>query len=142
MKIEAVMTRHVEYAAPGDPASELAVMMGELDVGALPIGSDEELLGVVTDRDILYRVVARGLHPAQVEARDILSSPVIACRESDDLQTAMDLMAANHVRRLAVRSEGGRVVGWVTLADLSRKLLLDSRTVQDGLAEISRGSVG
>ena len=142
MKIEAVMTRHVEYAAPGDPASELAVMMGDLDVGALPIGSDEELLGVVTDRDILYRVVARGLHPAQVEAREILSSPVIACREGDDLQTAMDLMAANHIRRLAVRNEGGKVVGWVTLADLSRKLLLDSRVVQDGLAEISHGSVG
>ncbi len=142
MKIEAVMTRHVEYAAPDDPASELAVMMGDLDVGALPVGSDEELLGVVTDRDILYRVVARGLHPAQVEAREILSSPVISCRPGDSLGEAMDLMAANHVRRLAVRGETGKVVGWVTLADLSRKLLLDSEVVQSGLAEISRDNAG
>ncbi len=142
MKIESIMTRYVEYAAPGDPVSELAVMMGELDVGALPIGSDEDLVGVVTDRDILYRVVARGLHPGEVEAREILSSPVIGCRPDDTLQTAMDLMAANHVRRLAVRAESGRVVGWVTLADLSRKLLLDAGTVQSGLAEISRDSAG
>ncbi len=142
MKIEAVMTRHVEYAAPDDPVSELAVMMGDLDVGALPVGSDDELLGVVTDRDILFRVVARGLHPAQVEAREILSTPVIACRPEDGLREAMDLMASNHVRRLAVKAESGKVVGWVTLADLSRKLLLDSDVVQTGLAEISRDSAG
>ncbi|WP_062112732.1 CBS domain-containing protein [Aureimonas sp. AU40] len=142
MKIEAVMTRHVEYAAPDDAVSDLAVMMGDLDVGALPVGSDDELLGVITDRDILFRVVARGLHPAQVAAREIVSTPVIACHPGDSLGAAMDLMASNHVRRLAVRGESGKVVGWVTLADLSRKLLLDSDVVQNGLAEISRDSGG
>lgn len=142
LKIESVMTRHVEFAGAEDPASELAVMMGDLDVGGLPIGSETEILGVVTDRDILYRVVARGLDPKAVTATDIMSTPVIGCRRDDSVQTAMDLMGAHRVRRLVVRDEAGTVVGWVTLADLSRKLLVESQTVQSALQALSRESVG
>jgi len=142
VKIDTVMSRYVEFAAPGDTAAALAEMMGELDVGALPIGTEEDLLGVVTDRDILYRVVAKGLDPKSVAARDILSAPVVACRPEDSLRDAAELMAAHRVRRLAVTREDGRVVGWVTLADLSRPILLESGTVQNALAELSRDSAG
>jgi CBS domain-containing protein len=142
LKIETVMSRYVEFAAPGDTAAALAVMMGELDVGAVPVGTEDDILGVVTDRDILYRVVAKGLDPAGVTARDILSAPVLACRPEDSLEDATELMAANRVRRLAVTAEGGRVVGWVTLADLSRPLLLESGTVRQALGELSRESAG
>lgn len=142
LKIETVMSRYVEFAAPGDTAVALAVMMGELDVGALPVGTEEAVIGVVTDRDILYRVVAKGLDPATVTARDILSAPVLSCRAEDSLTDATELMAANRVRRLAVTAEGGQVVGWVTLADLSRPLLLESGTVRQALSELSRESVG
>ncbi len=137
MKIEAVMNRHVEYAAGEDSAMDLAVMMGDLDVGALPLGSGDGIEGIVTDRDILYRVVARGLDPRTVKASDIASFPVIGCRPGDDVQTALDLMAAHRVRRLAVREEDGPVVGWVTLADLSRPLLVQSGTVQTALRELA-----
>lgn len=142
VKIETIMSRYVEFAAPGDTASALAEMMGELDVGALPIGTEEDLLGVVTDRDILYRVVAKGLDPKSVTARDILSAPVVACRPEDSLRDAAELMAAHRVRRLGVTREDGRVVGWVTMADLSRQILLESGSVQSALAELTRGSAG
>jgi len=142
VKIETVMSRYVEFAAPGDTASALAEMMGELDVGALPIGTEDEILGVVTDRDILYRVVAKGIDPKTVTARDILSAPVVACRPEDSVRNATELMAAHRVRRLAVTREDGRVVGWLTLADVSRPLLLDSGTVQQALGELSRDTAG
>lgn len=142
MKIQDVMNRHVEFAGADELVTELAVTMGDLDVGSLPIGTPEDPKGVVTDRDILYRVVARGLDASQVRARDVMSSPLISCRADDSLQAAMDLMTAHRVRRLAVTQGGGSVVGWVTLADLSRVLLLDSQTLQAGLREITRESAG
>ncbi|WP_279480470.1 CBS domain-containing protein [Aureimonas sp. SK2] len=142
MKIRDVMNRHIEFADPDDPVTELAVTMGDLDVGCLPIGTPDDPKGVVTDRDILYRVVARGLDSSQIRARDVMSSPLISCRADDSLQAAMDTMTAHRVRRLAVTQGSGPVIGWVTLADLSRTLLLESDTVQTALRELTRESAG
>jgi CBS domain-containing protein len=116
-------------------------MMGELDVGGLPVGSAEELLGVVTDRDLLYRVVAEGRDPTTMRVREAMSTPPFSCRPTDDIRAAMDLMAAQNVRRLAVRDAGGRTVGWLTLADLSRRLLVESDTVQQALRAVTEPAV-
>ena len=132
-----VMSTAVEYIGGNAPVREAAELMGELDVGALPVGSAGDLDGIVTDRDVLFRVVAAGLDPTSTLVRDIASRPVIACRETDGLQTAMDLMAANHVRRLPVRDDRGSISGWITLADISRKLLVDSHGLQDALRLIT-----
>lgn len=132
-----IMARHVEFIAPDAPVTEAAALMGELDVGALPVGDAEMLVGVLTDRDILYRVVAEGRAPAEVTAGAIASRPVIGCGADDSLQAAMDLMAAHHVRRLAVRDADGRVVGWLTLGDVARKLLVNDDRVQQALADAS-----
>ena len=137
MKISELMNRYVEFIEPEASVKEAADMMGELDVGALPVGSQEDLIGVVTDRDILYRVVARGLDPTRTRIREVMSRPVIACTEDDSVQAAMDMMAANHVRRLPVRDATGRVTGWVTLADLSRRLLLDNDALQTSLSSLA-----
>ena len=137
MKVSDVMARDVEFIASDAPVREAAELMGELDVGALPVGDADRLDGIITDRDLLYRVVARGLDCSQVRVRDVLSRPVIACAEDDAVQAAMDLMAAHHIRRLPVRDGGGRVIGWVTLADLSRRLLLDSPALQEALRAVT-----
>jgi CBS domain-containing protein len=137
MRVGAIMTRHVEFIDGDASVSEAAELMGELDVGALPVGSAEALLGVVTDRDILYRVVAKGLGSAAVRVREVASHPVIGCGAEDTVQAAMDAMAAHHVRRLAVRDDAGRVVGWVTLADLARHLLVDSAALQGALRDLT-----
>ncbi len=140
MIVSDVMSRDVEFLEPGATVQAAAELMGELDVGALPIGSNAKLDGIVTDRDILYRLVARGLDPATTPVRDVLSRPVIGCGEGDTVQAAMDLMATNHIRRMPVRDTAGTVVGWITMADLSRRLLVDSTTLQAALLELTEAS--
>ena len=137
MKVGGIMSRHVEFIPGGATVADAAELMGELDVGALPVGSAEELEGIVTDRDILYRVVAKGLNGAEVLVRDVANRPVIGCGEEDMLESAMDLMATHSIRRLAVRDDAGRVVGWITLADLARYLLVESGPLQGALRELT-----
>jgi CBS domain-containing protein len=132
-----LMSTDIEFIAGDASVQDAAVLMGEIEVGALPVGTPERIEGIVSDRDILYRLVARGLDPAAVRVREVMSRPVVACRPSDTLRAAMDLMAANHVRRLAVTNEAGAVVGWLTLADLSRRLLVDEPTVQSALQSLT-----
>ena len=142
MKVAEVMSTAVEFIGGDAPVKDAAELMGELDVGALPVGSAGALEGIVTDRDLLFRVVAAGLDPHATLVRDVASRAMIACRDTDELQVAMDLMAANHVRRLPVIDDRGDVTGWVTLADLSRKLLVDSRSLQAALSEITEAGPG
>ena len=137
LRVRDVMTTYVEFIEMDATVKEAAETMGELEVGALPVGSAERVEGVLTDRDILYRVVAAGLDPNRVRVREVLSRPVVACGDEDMVQAAMDAMAANHIRRMPVQDAAGRVVGWVTLADLARKLLVDSNTLQDALTALT-----
>lgn len=140
LRVADVMTTYVEFIEPEATVKEAAEMMGELEVGALPAGSADRVEGVVTDRDILYRVVAAGLDPNRVRVRDVLSRPAIFCTEDETVQAAMDAMAANHIRRMPVQDAAGRITGWVTLADLARKLLVDSGQLQGALAALTDGA--
>lgn len=133
MRVSEVMTTDVEFIDAGMTVQDAAVTMGELDVGAVPVGSAARVEGIVTDRDVLYRVVAKGRDPVGTRVGEILSRPVVSCGEDDSLATAMDLMAANHIRRMPVLGAGGEVTGWITLADLARKLLVESKTLQEML---------
>ena len=137
MRIAELMTREVEFIAPDAPVSAAAELMGELDVGALPVGGPADLRGIVTDRDLLYRVVARGLDASKLRVEEVLSAPVVTCREEDGVRSALDLMAANHLRRMPVVDAGGRVTGWITLADLARAMLHGSEALQSALAELT-----
>jgi len=137
LKITEVMTGDVEFINGSALVRDAAEMMGELEVGALPVGLPEALDGIVTDRDILYRLVARGLDPTTTTVREVMTSPVIACDVDDTVRAVMDLMAAHHIRRMPVRDARIRVVGWITLADLSRKLLIDSAALQGFMFELT-----
>ncbi len=132
MKVADVMTRHVEFIAPDASAQDAAALMGELDVSALPIGGPEDMRGVVTDRDLLYRVVAEGRDPRRTGVSEIATRVVFTCRADDTLAAALDLMASHNIRRLP-ETQDERVVGWLTLSDLSRRQLVDSQVVQAGL---------
>ncbi|MCQ8239731.1 CBS domain-containing protein [Rhizosaccharibacter radicis] len=137
LAVSEIMTRFVEFLEPDATAKDAAVLMGELDVGALPVGTEDRLLGVVTDRDLLYRVTAEGL-TADTPVQQVMSHPVLSCSETDTVQAALDMMAAHHVRRLPVRiTNGARIAGWVTLGDLSRRLLVESRLLQDALQDVT-----
>jgi CBS domain-containing protein len=135
--VSEIMAKALEFIAPDATVQEAATLMGELDVGALPVGSAEDLLGILTDRDILFRVVAEGADTTRVRVREVMSSSVFSCRDTDTLATAMDIMGAYHVRRLPVLDEAKHVVGWLTLSDVSRRLLLETDTIRNALGELS-----
>lgn len=137
MKVADVMTRHVEFIEPEATVQEAVVTMGELDVSALPVGSAQMLAGVVTDRDVLYRCVAEGRDPRRTRVSEISTRLVFTCRADDSLTAALDLMASHNIRRLPVVEEGAGVVGWLTLSDVSRRLLVDSEVVQKGLSDLT-----
>jgi CBS domain-containing protein len=137
MRVSEVMTREVEFIAPDVPVSAAAELMGELDVGALPVGGPAELRGIVTDRDLLYRVVARGADASRVRVEEVLSFPVVTCTEEDEVAVVLDLMAAHHLRRMPVTDAAGQVTGWITLADLARTMLHDSAALQSALQALT-----
>jgi CBS domain-containing protein len=136
MRVADLMTRHVEFIEPNASTQDAASLMGELDVSALPLGSPEDLRGIITDRDLLYRVVAEGKDPKRTRVLEVATKLVFTCRADDPLTVAMDLMASHNIRRLPV-TEDERVVGWLTLSDLSRRLLIESEVVQNGLRELT-----
>ena len=136
MRVADVMIRYVEFLKPDATAQEAASLMGELDVGSLPIGSPDDLKAVITDRDLLYRVLAEGKDPKRTRALDVATKLVFTCRADDPITTALDLIASHNISRLPV-VEDNKVVGWLTLSDLSRRLLVDSEIVQRGLKELT-----
>jgi CBS domain-containing protein len=137
MRVSELMTREVEFIAPDAPVSAAAELMGELDVGALPVGGPGDLRGIVTDRDLLYRVVARGADAAKTRVEEVLSSPVVTCAEEDEITAVLDRMAAHHLRRMPVVDAAGGVTGWITLADLARAMLHNSAELQSALASLT-----
>ncbi|MDB5862776.1 MAG: hypothetical protein JWO70_582, partial [Betaproteobacteria bacterium] len=116
---------------------DAASLMGELDVSALPIGTADELKGVITDRDILYRVVAEGKDPRRTQVLQVATKTIFSVKPEDPIAAAMDLMASQNVRRLPVLDDAQRVIGWITLSDLSRHLLVESEVMQGALKALT-----
>ena len=141
MKVSELMAKHVEFIDPTASVQDAASMMGELDVSALPVGTAEDPKGVITDRDILYRVVAEGKDPRRTQVMQVATRSLFTCKPEDTLNAAMDLMASQNVRRLPVVDDASRVVGWITLSDISRQLLVGSEVVQSALRGLT-DSVG
>ena len=141
MQVADVMTRDVEFVEASATVAEAAMAMGDLGVGALPVGTADDLQGIVTDRDILFRVVAKGLANKAVTVGEVMTTTIFSCRQEDAVTTALNLMGARNIRRLPVLDASGQMVGLVTLADLSRRLLLDSSTVQQAVTAMSGPAV-
>jgi len=119
MKVGEMMHKGVQWVSPDTPVSTLARKMKEHDVGAIPVGENDRLIGMVTDRDIAVRAVADGKDISKVTARDIMTKGIIWCRASDSANEAAHLMETKQVRRLPVIDENKRMVGILSLGDLS-----------------------
>jgi CBS domain-containing protein len=137
VKVSDLMAKHVEFIDATATVQDAASLMGELDVSALPIGTADDLKGVITDRDILYRVVAEGKDPRRTPVLQVSTRTIFSVRPEDPISSAMDLMASQNVRRLPVLDDAQRVIGWITLSDLSRHLLVESDLMQGALREIT-----
>jgi CBS domain-containing protein len=124
MKIRDIMTRDVEYIHADTPLKQAAETMERLDTGFLPIGNSpqDKLLGVVTDRDITIRGVARGLDPSNTPVERVKTDRVLYCYEDDSVEDAARNMGEQEVYRLVVldNEHDKRLSGVVSLADIGR----------------------
>lgn len=121
MRIADVMIRDVALVPPEATVQEAARMMAELDCGALPVGHDRAALdGIVTDRDLLVRVLARGLPPDSTPVGAVMSSDVQTCHPDDVIADIARSMGLRQIRRMPVMDDAGVLVGIVTLADIER----------------------
>jgi CBS domain-containing protein len=125
MKISEVMTRDVETVRPDQPVQQAASFMLSADAGSIPVTDGNRLVGMITDRDIAVRGVAKGYGP-DTQVRDLMSADVICVREDDDVDDVASKMSQAQVRRLPVIDDSQQLCGIVSLGDLSRETDGDS----------------
>jgi len=117
-KISDVMTRDVHIASPSQTIREAADEMLRADIGSLPVGENDRLVGMITDRDIVLRAVAKGRDP-KTTVRDVMTDRIQYCFEDDDVVGVAENMANLGVRRLPVLNHDKRLVGIVALSNVA-----------------------
>jgi CBS domain-containing protein len=121
MKVKEAMHKGVDWVSPDTPVTELAKLMREHDIGAIPIGENDRLVGMVTDRDIVCKGLAQdGFDARRATAREVMSPGIHCCREDDDLAKAVRHMETLQVRRLPVINKNKRMIGILSLGDVSQ----------------------
>ena len=120
-KVADVMTQRPRAVTPQTPLTEVAKVMEAEDVGAVPLVEGDWLVGIVTDRDIVVRAVAKDKDLSGMPASEVSSRELLTVSPDDDLSEALKVMAQYQVRRLAVTAEDDRLVGVVSQADVARQ---------------------
>ncbi len=118
MRVSEAMTREVRIADPGQTIRDVARIMQEIDVGVVPVGENDRLVGIITDRDIAIRAVALGKGP-DTPVREVMSQDVKYCFDDEDMEHVAQNMGDIQVRRLPVVNREKRLVGIVSLADVA-----------------------
>jgi len=134
MRVSEAMTREVRIANPGQTIRDVAKIMSEIDAGSLPVGENDRLVGMITDRDIAIRAVAQGKGP-DTPVREVMSAEVKYCYEDEDLEHVAENMGDIQVRRLPVVNRDKRLVGIVSLGDISQNE--DAETTGETTAKVS-----
>lgn len=126
MKLSEIMTRDVVVIQPDDSLQAAAKKMRDRNIGFLPVCDGEDLLGVLSDRDLTIRALADGMDGAVMLSRDLMTTPAIYCFDDQDVSEAGQIMAENQIRRLVVLSrDDKRLVGVISLGDLARNETTD-----------------
>ena len=120
MRVSEAMSRDVRLANPGQSIRDVAKILAEIDAGAMPVGENDRLVGMITDRDIAIRAVALGKGP-DTPVREVMSKEVKYCFEDEDLEHVAKNMGEQRVRRLPVVNREKRLVGIVSLGDVATK---------------------
>lgn len=135
MRVSEAMSRDVRVAYADQTIREAATLMAEIDAGSVPVGENDRLVGMITDRDIAVRAVAQGRGP-DTPLREVMSAEVKYCYDDEDTEHVARNMGDLQVRRLPVVDRDKRLVGIVSLADISRN---DRNDVSgEALADVSR----
>lgn len=135
MQIRDVMTTTVVVLPPEAPIGEIARKMRDEDIGSVPIAENDRLIGMVTDRDLVVRGLTDGLDLDSLRARALMSPHILYCRDDQTIEEVLENMADQQIRRLPVVDRDKRLVGMVSLGDLSRA---KSKKAGDALKDISQ----
>lgn len=119
MKVKDAMHAGCEWVSPDTKVTEIAQRMKRSDIGAVPIGENDKLIGMVTDRDICCKGIANGHDLGSLTARDVMTSGIVWCHDSDDVEDAAELMERRQIRRLPVFDQNMRMIGILSLGDIS-----------------------
>src|SRR5579884_3388526 len=134
MKISEVMTRDVQTVRPDESVQQAASFMLSADAGSIPVTDGDRLIGMITDRDIAVRGVAKG-HGPDTQVRELMTNDIDCVRETDEVEDAASKMSDAQVRRLPVIDDNERLCGIVSLGDLSRDA--DSDSASEALEGVS-----
>jgi CBS domain-containing protein len=136
MKLKEIMTQEVEIVHTDDSVRTAAEKMRYRDIGFLPVYDGEQLIGVLTDRDIVIRVMAEGVDPKKSLRQDWITKPVVTCYDDQDVDEAARLMEEHQIRRLVILGrDDERIVGVVSLGDLAKNV--DDKKSGEVLQEVS-----
>ncbi|MGL6159072.1 CBS domain-containing protein [Microbulbifer sp.] len=119
MKVKQAMHKGCTWCSPDSSLPEVAKILRDEDIGSVPVGENDKLIGMVTDRDICCRGVAEGRDLSSLTARDVMTEGVAWCWEDDDLDSALQKMEENQLRRMPVMNSEKRMVGILSLGDIT-----------------------
>jgi CBS domain-containing protein len=141
MNVSEIMTTNIATAEPDSTLEEVATMMKDENVGAIPVVDNDELVGIVTDRDIVVRCIAEGKDPSECEAEEIVTEDLETVSPDDDVRRAAEIMQRKQIRRLPVCDENGKLVGMLSLGDIAVKQSNDGVSGET-LEQVSQGVKG
>ncbi len=122
MQVNQVMHSGVTWVEPDVPLTEVAEKMRDDDIGAIPVGNNDKLIGMVTDRDIVCRGFTNGRDFDSLTAGDVMTDNIVYCKSDEEIEDAIHLMEDKQLRRLPVIDENKRMVGMLSLGDISHKV--------------------
>jgi CBS domain-containing protein len=135
MRVSEAMTQTVSVAKPDQTIQQAAQSMSDVDAGVLPVGENDRLVGIITDRDIAIRAIAQG-KGSDTPVRAVMSTEVLYCFEDEDTDDVARNMGDNQVRRLPVVDRNKRLVGILSLGDIA--VMDKGGNAGEALADISR----
>ena len=122
MKVSDAMHKDAHWVNADTPVPDIAKIMREQDIGAVPVGENDRLIGMVTDRDIALRIWKEGRDAASMTAREVMTEHIVYCRTGETVEDAIRLMEQKKIRRLPVLDDDKRMVGMLSLGDISHAM--------------------
>lgn len=121
MLVKEVMSGGAAWVAPDAKIRDVAAKMQNLEIGSVAISENDKLVGMITDRDIALRCCAEDFDPAKTTAREVMSEGVKYCFDDQDIEDAAHVMEQNHIRRLPVLNRSEKMIGFLSVSDISTK---------------------
>lgn len=134
MQVKDIMSRNAEWVGADTPLAKVAEILRDKDIGCLPVGENDRLVGMITDRDIACRAVAEGRDPNKTTAKEVMSKGVTYCFEDQPDAEALQMMEDKEIHHLPVLSRQKRIVGMLTVSDFALK---GDRSLKAGIPQLA-----